>query len=79
MLNVSSIDALIGRRLGDARARAGLDPHQAAQRLAVTSEELGAIERGERRARADFIYEATRTYGMALADLFHPPQADNDR
>lgn len=79
ILSVSSIDVLIGRRLRDARIRAGLDRLQAGRILAVAAAELDAIERGEVRARADFLYEATRTYGLPLADLFHPPQADNDR
>jgi transcriptional regulator with XRE-family HTH domain len=78
ILSVSSIDVLIGRRLRDARIRAGLSTPQAGRLLAVTGAELDGIERGEIRARADFLYEATRTYGLALADLFHPPQADND-
>jgi len=62
----------LGERLRQARVRAGLTQEEAARSLDVARTTLVAMEKGQRRVRAEELDAFVRTYGASVNAMFRP-------
>lgn len=62
----------LGDRLRQARVRAELTQEEAAKKLELARTTLVAIEKGQRRVRADELDSFVRTYGLNVNAMFRP-------
>lgn len=69
---MSEIEERIGRRLRDARRAAHLTQEQLAERIGVSVETIGRVERGTQIPPIGRLEEAAQTVGVELADLVRP-------
>ena len=59
----------VGQRLQDARKRRGLSQEEAASAIGVARTTMVAIEKGERRIRANELIQLAQAYGQSVNDL----------
>lgn len=72
-LNLESIDPrALGRRLQEARKARGLTQQEAAEALSVARTTVTAIEKGDRRARAEELARLAAIYGRRVNELVGP-------
>lgn len=71
--NLDSIDPrALGRRLQEARKSRGMTQQQAADALSLARTTITAVEKGERRTRAEEIAQLANLYGRKVHDLVAP-------
>ncbi len=74
-LSLESMDPrALGRRLQDARKARGLTQQDAAEALSIARTTVTAIEKGDRRARAEELVRLAEIYGQRVNELVGPRQ-----
>ena len=72
-LNLESMDPrALGRRLQEARKARGLTQQAAAEALSVARTTVTALEKGDRRARAEEVMQLAEIYGRRVNELVGP-------
>ena len=68
----------LGKQLQEARKQRGLTQAEAAEIIEVSRTTITALEKGERRVKANELVELARAYGRQVGDFVHPrPMIDS--